>query len=122
MILGLIKQILTNVDDRQIAIMQNLGNYVCHKLVDRIHEIVDNQQGRLSSVEYLVPICRKSSVEVHKRSVTLKHLLIFFHNNRGCVESAFQKTDHCVRHSAYAVQIESFHFVYFHLLKMSTDV
>jgi len=44
------------------------------------------------------------------------------HNNRGCVESAFQKTDHCVWHSAYAVRIESFHFVYFHLLKMLTDV
>ena len=60
MILGPIKQILTNVDDRQIAMMRNLGEYVCDKLVDRFHEIVDNQQKRLSSVEYLVPLYRKS--------------------------------------------------------------
>jgi len=121
MIVGLIKQILTNVDDRQIATMRNLGKYVCHKLVDGIREIVNNQQGRSSSVEYLVPFCRKSFVEVHERSVMLEHRLIFPITIEDAWNRLFEKQiiAYCIQHTQYESSLST---LCAHLLKMSIDV
>ena len=74
---GLVKQVLIDVDDRQIAVMQNFGEYVGHKRVHAVHEIVENQERRSFSVENFFLRRWKSFLEVYKRSVLLKHWLIF---------------------------------------------
>ena len=50
MIFELVEQVLTDVDNRQIAVMQNFGEYVGHERVYAVHEIVKNQSdGRFPS-------------------------------------------------------------------------
>ena len=77
MIFGFIEQILTDVDGRQIAMVRDLRKYVDHKRIDRIHEIVEYQHGRLSSVENVLPWIRKSLVKAHERSISFENRLAF---------------------------------------------
>jgi len=67
------KQILRQIHDAHDSVMRTLGKQICHSLVRYLHQVVDNQQSRLSTVK-VVQVC--NSLMKEDSTIIEKQLLV----------------------------------------------
>ena len=70
-----VEKVLTEIHDRQVAMVRKFGEYVDHETVGDRHEIVEDEETGFRAVEDGVRLCRQTLAEIHVVAVLVEFRL-----------------------------------------------